>query len=186
MPFPTKSSISATSAPIRLPHERARRTWQTRPALWEGTGVGAWLDSLPHMLGASDLRSVARAIVEARAVRGGIHLGVRRARDQDRLVAGAGGPRERGFVSAFAPTAPGSFMISRCHRRSHLEDVDQTLGPGQFGMADETGRLLNKAINDGAAAGLGIGQAVGGYLVQAQAPYARLSVAASAAALGYP
>ena len=41
------------------------------------------------------------------------------------------------------------------------EDVDEALGPGTFGMADETGRLLNGAINDGVAAGLGVGQAVG-------------------------
>ena len=33
------------------------------------------------------------------------------------------------------------------------EDVDEALGPGRFGMADETGRLLNAAIAEGVAAG---------------------------------
>ena len=33
-------------------------------------------------------------------------------------------------------------------------------------MAEETGRLLNGAINDGVAAGLGIGQAVGKFLAE--------------------
>ena len=35
------------------------------------------------------------------------------------------------------------------------EDVDESLGPGRFGMADETGRLLNGAITDGVGDGLG-------------------------------
>ena len=33
------------------------------------------------------------------------------------------------------------------------EDVGESLGPGRFGMADETGRLLNGAITDGVAKG---------------------------------
>ena len=59
-------------------------------------------------------------------------------------------------------------------------------GPGRFGMAEETGTLLNRAIADGVGAGLGIGQAVGAYLRQSRAPHADLSVAATAAELGIP
>ena len=44
------------------------------------------------------------------------------------------------------------------------EDVDESLGPGRFGMAEETGRLLNEAITRGARSGMGIGQAVGRFL----------------------
>ncbi len=35
------------------------------------------------------------------------------------------------------------------------------LGAGAFGAARETGEVLNTAIRDGAARGIGIGQAVG-------------------------
>jgi hypothetical protein len=66
------------------------------------------------------------------------------------------------------------------------EDVDQTLGPGKFGMAEETGRLLNDAITEGVGRGLGIGQAVGEFLSEKQPQFARSSVMASAARLGVP
>ncbi len=68
---------------------------------------------------------------------------------------------ERGFVSAIATngaTVIHDFEVALVGATS--EDVDEALGPGRFGMADETGRLLNGAINDGVAAGLGIGQSV--------------------------
>ncbi len=53
-------------------------------------------------------------------------------------------------------------------------------------MADETGRLLNGAINDGVAAGLGIGQAVARYLASKQPQFAKQSVLAAAARLNIP
>ena len=52
---------------------------------------------------------------------------------------------ERGFVSAFATNGAGiihDFEIALAGSTS--EDVDAALGPGPFGMADETGRLLNR------------------------------------------
>ncbi len=66
------------------------------------------------------------------------------------------------------------------------EDVDEALGPGRFGMAEETGRLLNGAISDGVAAGLGLGQAVTGFLAKKEPHYAHASVLAAAARLGIP
>ena len=77
---------------------------------------------------------------------------------------------ERGFVSAIATNGAAvihDFEVALAGATS--EDVDEALGPGSFGMADETGRLLNGAINDGVAAGLGIGQAVGRFLLDAAA-----------------
>jgi hypothetical protein len=66
------------------------------------------------------------------------------------------------------------------------EDVDESLGPGRFGMADETGRLLNRAINEGVAAGLGIGQSVTKYLAEKEPQFARSSILAAAARLRIP
>ena len=65
-------------------------------------------------------------------------------------------------MSAFATNGAGvihDFEIALAGSTS--EDVDEALGPGRFGMAEETGRLLNAAINDGVAQGLGLGQSVG-------------------------
>jgi hypothetical protein len=64
--------------------------------------------------------------------------------------------------------------------------VDATLGPGQFGMADETGRELNGAIAAGAKGGLGLGQAVASHLAAMQPRFADASVLCAASRLGVP
>ena len=77
----------------------------------------------------------------------------------------------RGFVSALATNGAAvihDFELALSGSTS--EDVDEALGPGRFGMADETGRLLNAAINDGVAPASGIGQAVGAWLRDAHPP----------------
>jgi hypothetical protein len=90
-------------------------------------------------------------------------------------------------VSAVATNGAGvihDFEIALSGNTS--EDVDATLGPGTFGMAEETGTLLNRAINEGVAAGLGLGQSVGRYLAAAKAPFAQISVLATASRLQIP
>ena len=94
---------------------------------------------------------------------------------------------ERGFVSAIATNGAGiihDFEIALSGGTS--EDVDATLGPGTFGMAEETGTQLNRAINEGVAAGLGLGQSVGKYLDATKPPFAQISVAAAAWRLQIP
>src|SRR6185436_11833553 len=94
---------------------------------------------------------------------------------------------ERGYISALATNGAAiihDFEVALAGATS--EDVDSALGPGKFGMAEETGRLLNEAINSGVDRGLGIGQAVSQFLADSQPPFARISVLASAARLGVP
>ena len=94
---------------------------------------------------------------------------------------------ERGFVSAVATNGAAvihDFEVALVGATS--EDVDESLGPGLFGMADETGRLLNGAINEGVAAGLGIGQSVTKYLAGHEPQFARSSILAAAARLQIP
>jgi hypothetical protein len=66
------------------------------------------------------------------------------------------------------------------------EPVEETLGTGQFGLVEETPALMNQAVNDGATRGLGMGEALGEFLIEADAPNASLSVLARAASLGVP
>ena len=64
---------------------------------------------------------------------------------------------ERGYVSALAMNGAGvihDFEIALSGATS--EDVEEALGPGRFGMAEETGRLLNDAIRQSAEQGLGL------------------------------
>src|SRR5207247_6478848 len=66
------------------------------------------------------------------------------------------------------------------------EDADESLGPGRFGMAEETGRLLNRAIKAAADAGQGLGRGVAAFLSALNPPHAAASIAVAAHALSIP
>jgi len=51
------------------------------------------------------------------------------------------------------------FELSYCGKTS--EDVAEQLSCGRFGMASETGKLINEAVNYGAAKNLGLGESIG-------------------------
>jgi len=66
------------------------------------------------------------------------------------------------------------------------EDVDQVLGLGEFGAARETGEEINRAINQGAKNGQGMGEALGDYLLAKDFRHNNVSLLASARRLGVP
>src|SRR5262252_3616588 len=152
----------------------------------EGT-VAAFVEGLPNILAAADFKAVVRAIADARRADAGVIWGL-----GAHVIKTGLGPvlidlMERGFVSAIATNGAAvihDFEIALVGATS--EDVDQSLGVGRFGMAEETGRLLNGAIGDGVAAGLGIGQAVTGFFAAKEPQFARQSVLAAAARLKIP
>lgn len=152
-----------------------------------GGGVGAFVASLPDILGASDFKSVVAALKAAHNADRGIVWGL-----GAHVVKTGVSPvlvdlMERGFVSALAVNGAviiHDFELALTGATS--EDVEEALGPGRFGMAEETGRLLNAAINDGVKRGLGIGQAVGARLREMRPPHESLSLVATAARLGIP
>ena len=68
------------------------------------------------------------------------------------------------------------------------EEVDEEIDSGRFGMAEETGRILNTAIMQGWMKGQGIGEALGLYMLKhsRQFPNRRFSLLATGAKLGVP
>ncbi len=66
------------------------------------------------------------------------------------------------------------------------EDVANALSDGSFGMAEETGRLMNDAIKEGAAEGIGYGKAVGRKIDKLDCHYMDYSVLWNAYTLGIP
>ena len=172
--------------PLKSRTSKARAEDFARPAP-DGATVRALLDSLPNILAAADFKAVVHAIAAAKNADGGIVWGL-----GAHVIKTGLGPvlvdlMERGFVSALATNGAAiihDFEVALVGATS--EDVDDTLGPGRFGMAEETGRLLNAAINDGVANGLGIGQAVIAYLATKEPQFARASVLCAAARLGIP
>ncbi|HXG89458.1 MAG TPA: hypothetical protein VNJ02_14095 [Vicinamibacterales bacterium] len=156
-------------------------------AYQQGSGVRGLIASLPAMLAAADFTAVVDAVGAAkrggRAVIWGLGAHVVKTGLSPVII----DLMERGFVSAIATNGAGiihDFEIALAGATS--EDVDEALGPGRFGMAEETATLLNGAINDGVSQGKGLGQAVGDFLVGHGAAHARHSIAATAARLGIP
>ncbi|MBC8316989.1 MAG: hypothetical protein H8E41_03725 [Desulfobulbaceae bacterium] len=66
------------------------------------------------------------------------------------------------------------------------EDVGAVLGTGEFGAARETGECVNEAISQGADKNIGLGQAVGEYLLEKDFPYNNMSLLASAVRFDVP
>jgi hypothetical protein len=172
--------------PLNSRASKVRAEHFARPVA-PGASVAALVDSLPGILAAAEFKAVVRAIEEAKRTGGGVVWGL-----GAHVIKTGLGPvlidlMERGFVSALATNGAAvihDFEIALAGATS--EDVDEALGPGRFGMAEETGRLLNAAINEGVAAGFGIGQAVTKFMAAKPPQFAGASVLAAAARLEIP
>ena len=94
---------------------------------------------------------------------------------------------QEGWISALAFNGAGiihDFEIALSGETS--EDVESQIQEGDFGMAWETGAMLNECINSAAAEDVGIGEAVGKRIYESKFPYKDQSLMASAYALAIP
>jgi hypothetical protein len=188
MPLPyDEFDLSAVRTyPLASRKSKTRVDDFARPVERGGT-FGSWFDSLPALLGADDLRRVVSAVVRARRAGRPIVWGV-----GAHVIKTGVSPilidlMRRGYVSAVALNGAGiihDFEIALAGATS--EDVDESLGPGRFGMAAETATLLNDAIRTGAERGLGLGQAVSAFLSQRAPAFAAASLAVAAHRLTVP
>jgi len=188
MPFPYEEfDLSGVRTyPLSSRRSKARAEDFARP-VQRGSSFAAWFDSLPAILGGADLRRVVGAIVDAKARGAGVMWGI-----GAHVIKTGVSPvlidlMERGYVSALAMNGAGvihDFEIALSGATS--EDVDEALGPGRFGMADETGRLLNEIVARASASGLGFGQAVGESLAAAKPAHPHHSLLVAAHRLGIP
>jgi deoxyhypusine synthase len=135
-----------------------------------GSSTKDFLNSLPDILAARELRELAGLIRDAkqkgRAVIAGLGGHVIKTGLAPILI----DMMRRGYVTAFAMN--GSAMIHDFEIAlvgATSEDVDATLGSGGFGMAEETGRIINEATAAGAKDNIGMGEAIGRQL-QAMSP----------------
>ncbi len=187
-------------APLRLDRIRTYPLAQRRSKvsvrdfarpLGRGVSLRKFLDSLPRILAADDLRAVVGAIVRARARRKPILWGF-----GGHVIKVGLGPVvndliRRGFVSGIALNGAAlvhDFEIALAGNTS--EDVEAGLGRGKFGMAEETGLLLNEiAVASGRSQehadsrhAIGLGEAAGKLLtsgrVRVKHPEASILVAA--------
>src|SRR6266436_6474990 len=124
-----------------------------------------FLDSLPNILAAEDLRHLLGAIHNARRQRKAILWGI-----GGHVIKVGLGPVlidliKRGFVSGIAMNGAAlihDFEIALAGNTS--EDVEAGLGKGQFGMAEETGKYLNEIAKLSQRIRIGYGEAAGQFL----------------------
>jgi hypothetical protein len=124
-----------------------------------------FLDSLPNILAAKDLRELLWRIREARRRRAPILWGI----GGHVIKVGLGpmliGLMRGGFISGIAMNGAAlvhDFEIALAGNTS--EDVEAGLGAGQFGMAAETGEYINEMAKLAWRTRIGYGEAAGQFL----------------------
>ena len=129
------------------------------------TSMTKFLDSLPNILAAEDLRNLLTAIHSAQKQRKPVLWGI-----GGHVIKVGLGPvlidlMKRGFVSGIAMNGAAlihDFEIALAGNTS--EDVEAGIGEGQFGMAAETGEYINEIAKLSHRIRIGYGEAAGQYL----------------------
>jgi len=152
-----------------------------------GASFAEFLEGLPDVLGAADLRAAitatARAHRRGRTMLWGFGAHLLKVGLAPVLV----DLIQRRLVSGLFMNGAGcvhDLELALMGRTS--EDVGPSLDDGSFGMARETAQQLNAAIARGAEGGLGMGEAIGREILDGAYPHKDRSVLASAVRLGVP
>lgn len=128
----------------------------------ENDSLKEFLDKLPNILAVQSIREIAKAIKRAQALGKPVIWGIGGHVIKTGLAPVLIDLMNRNFVSAMASN--GSVLVHDTEIALvgfTSEDVDATLGEGDFGAAKETGEILNAAAKNGQSDNLGLGQAMG-------------------------
>ena len=121
-----------------------------------------FLDKLPDILAVQSLREIAEQVRRARKLEKPVVWGIGGHIVKTGLAPVIVDLMKRGYVSAIASN--GAVLVHDTEialAGFTSEDVDATLGAGDFGAARETGETLNAAAKNGARDSLGLGEAMG-------------------------
>ncbi len=147
----------------------------------------SFIDSLPDILAARDFRSVIKAIVRARKKDRPVILGMGAHPIKVGLSPIIVNMIENHIITAVAMNGACIVHDYELALMGHTsEDVDIELCKGTFGMSEETGADLNRAIKSGVKKGLGVGRAVGDQIMKLKTEFKDLSILAAAARLDIP
>ncbi len=174
--------------PLKKRHSKVRLSDFATP--WKrGKSFAAFYAGLPDILAVKTLRAVSRAIVQAHRKRRPVIVGIGAHVIKVGLSPIITDLMERRIITAVAMSGAGIIHDFELALMGHTsEEVDAEIDEGRFGMAEETGRILNEAIVRGAKDGQGLGEAIGRYMSQAtdQFPHRATSIVAAGARLGVP
>ena len=149
---------------------------------------GAFLAALPEVLVAGDFKAVVAAIINAHQLQRGVVVML-----GGHIVKTGVAPvlidlMDRGVITHVAMNGSGAihdYEIARFGATS--EDVARGLLDGTFGMAEETGRGMNRAFTEGMKNGWGMGEAVARALNnESDLAHPEMSILMAAHRLGIP
>ncbi|HSF19830.1 MAG TPA: hypothetical protein VLK65_30195 [Vicinamibacteria bacterium] len=169
----------------------ARRSKVSRDQLGSapepGESFRTFWERLPDVLAVSDLRDLVNRMHGAReqgqALLWGIGAHVIKVGLSPLVI----DLMNRGYVSGIALNGAGivhDFEMAVAGQTS--EEVAEVLGAGKFGMAEETGALLNDAIRLGVDDGLGLGESVSAFLAKNDPTHKEVSILWNAYRLTIP
>lgn len=154
-----------------------------------GRSLSAFLSALPATLAVTTLRCLARDVAAARQRGRPVILGMGAHPTKVGLNPVIVDLMKREIVTAVAVNGAGVVHDFELAFMGHTsEDVEAEIDSGRFGMAEETGRMVNEAIMEGMQQGIGIGEAVGHYILRRRArfPHWKTSFLATGAQRGIP
>ncbi len=131
----------------------------------KGRSFQDFIQALPGFLAVDDLKAVAGAIVAARENDRPVILGMGAHPIKVGLSSIIIDLIQKGVITALASNGASishDFEMSFMGQTS--EDVARELCTGTFGMGRETGQMVNRAIKEGAAKGIGIGRSMGQFI----------------------
>ena len=152
----------------------------------KGASFKDFFSSLPDILASRDFKDVVAAIVQARKDKRPVMLGMGAHAIKVGLNPVIIDLMERGIITSLSLNGAGiihDFELALIGRTS--EDVDKEILTGAFGMAEETGSMLNQAIKS-AGPEEGIGAAVGRMIQNGDFPYKGKSLLAAGRRLEIP
>ncbi|MBM4139016.1 MAG: hypothetical protein FJ244_06010 [Nitrospira sp.] len=154
-----------------------------------GGSFSKFFADLPDILAVKTLRAVAQAVATAHRNGRPVIVGLGTHVIKVGLAPIVTDLMERGIITAVAMNGAGIIHDFELALMGHTsEEVDAEIDNGRFGMADETGRILNDAISRGAKDGEGLGEAIGRCINRSghKFPNRATSILATGARLGIP
>jgi hypothetical protein len=146
-----------------------------------------WVRSLPGILAGRDFREFISAMVEAKKKKKAILFALGAHVIKVGLNPILIDLMKEGWITALALNGAGvihDFEIAFAGKTS--EDVELQVKDGRFGMAQETGEIVNEAINSGEKEGLGLGEAVARVMANSDFPYKNASLLCAGYKLNIP
>ncbi len=154
-----------------------------------GGSFQKFLATLPDILAGQTFQAVVAAIVEARRKEKPVILGMGAHPTKVGLNPILVDLMRKDVITAVAMNGAVVIHDFELAYQGHTsEEVEAEIDSGRFGMAEDTGRILNEAIVKGWQQGLGLGEAVGRYITShsKQFPHRRSSLLAEGVQLGIP